>query len=356
MKTKDIDKIEFNKFYKVKYSNKKNYNSIEAGDTETVNGYANLIIYSKIDILFNHIFDINKLISFMFKLDKKALYFFYNLDYDIKAFLRFFNDIDLITLLMQGKKIVINPTEKLLNKYSMLKKVIKIDLPHIKHKNIYIQYIRKKYFYISNFHNSIKFYDIMQFYNNVSLDNASIFNLNRCSICNKNLGSFIKKNDYLNGLNINCPQCKNSHKVLRKIKIKEEKYNDLKQLFDNEFLIYAKHDVYLTKKLALNLYKSINKTGLVINNPYSQATISKRYYFKHNHFIDNLMRVKLRPKRNEKFRKKFISYCLKSYSGGRFETFKKGSFNNNTNKLIYSIDINSAYPNIQKDLISFLKC
>ena len=295
VKTRDINMIRHSKSYKIKYANKKKIVDINSIDTETYNGYAYLILYTQKDKqYYNHINTFNDIIRFIFRLDYKSIYTFYNLDYDIGAFLKFLDNCfeaetykNLLFNIFRGYKIVINPVNIKSNK---IKNYYCYYSDKIKFRNITIFYIRDKQFRISNLHKTYNFYDMAQFYKPYGLDMASLMNLNRCEKCNSNIFIELKKkyefeqlldNSYIqNGNLVECRKCRGLHKIIRKIYIKDGEYNDYDNLFKKDFIDYGKQDVILTQKLSKNIYSMLQNFNLFTNKLISQAYLSKMYYFK----------------------------------------------------------------------------
>ena len=99
---------------------------------------------------------------------------------------------------------------------------------------------------------------------------------------------------------------------------------------------YCINDCVLTKKLGDLLYNTLcDKIGLKPNAFTSEAGLTKEFVRTFTE-IPNLMQVPIGA----------IKYAFYSYAGGRFEIVKRGHMGQCS---LY--DINSAYPNIIKDLI-----
>ena len=357
----------FKTHYNYKYNPIQTYDNISVMDTETIKGYAyqnyftqNLIPYLK------EFRNFNDVIRFFFSIQNRNIYFYYNLDYDIGALIKFMdfhlpeNEIRNFRIrFFRNYRIIINPTSENFKKYKFYNESIIYEIPSINFKNIILEYVKNKYFFISNLHKSITIYDLLQFYDNKSLDFSCLTNLNYCEKCNFNVGKFISEkekksnihfSDYENNKKISCPICKKNHKIIRKIYINNPKiFYDNPKLFNSiEFKNYGMQDIKITQKLADKLYDLFKSINLIVNKPISQAKIFKIFYFTKNTHTDNLYNIKLKNKLSKNLRLKFIQYCINSYYGGHFEVFKKGKFEN-----IYLSDINSAYPKIQYQLKSF---
>ena len=90
VKTRDIKTIVHSKAYKINYKSIFKDVNIESIDTETLDGYANLILYSNNnEIKFKHIFNFNELLKLIFSFNSNNLYTFFNLDYDTGATIKF---------------------------------------------------------------------------------------------------------------------------------------------------------------------------------------------------------------------------------------------------------------------------
>jgi len=206
--------------------------------------------------------------------------FFYNIDYDFNAIIK--------TL-----------------PFKNIKELAKRDKTIFEDKFM-IKYIPKKAFLIADITNQdkkefTKFYDIMQFYNYMSLNNASKKFLNYEHKINiKDLG----------------------------IDISKLSYDRYKKDFDYRKILesYLLKDCELTKLLSDKL-NNLMKPYLIPKSYYSQASFSQQYFLEHIKKKINLPNIKI------------LDFALKAYHGGRFEVFKKGYFDRSN---IY--DIKSAYP------------
>ena len=80
VKTRDIKTIVHSKAYKINYKSIFKDVNIESIDTETLDGYANLILYSNNnEIKFKHIFNFNELLKLIFSFKEIFFKFTYNL-------------------------------------------------------------------------------------------------------------------------------------------------------------------------------------------------------------------------------------------------------------------------------------
>ena len=205
MKCNDLSKIKnpYGEKYMFNYSNKKRYKEVEGVDTETLKGYCKLFLYTdKNKKKYKYTNNLNDLFKLIFSLDKNNLYFFHNIGYDSKAiFKNLFYEIkkgekrsEFLRYFMQGYRIIINPSNKNINKNKKNSAGYVLNLPNIKYKSVIIQNINKKFCSFSNLSKTIYFYDTLQFYDNMSLNDAALLNLNVCK--NKRCRSTdkIKKN------------------------------------------------------------------------------------------------------------------------------------------------------------------
>jgi len=161
-----------------------------------------------------------------------------------------------------------------------------------------LKYIPKKLFNITVDKHTYTFYDIAQFYH-TSLENVG----------HKYLG--LEK--YINEID--------------RVRLgTEADYWNGKQ---SKIAQYCINDSLITQRAGKLLQDSVRDIiGMYPKRWTSQATISK-YYFR---YYSDIPRI-------HKIPKAVLNMALKSYSGGRFETIKKGFLPNG-----YNIDINSAYP------------
>jgi hypothetical protein len=245
-------------------------------DTETEKGKCFLIAYynSDIDKQIKVIKNFDDILEFIFYSKfRDTNNFFYNINYDFQAIIKHL------------------PIEN-------LKELVKYSKTY--YKDYCINFIMNKYFSIEKNKHIVKFYDLAQFYNFMSLNKAGekFLNLNKINLKENEID--IKKlslNKYLNDYNY--------------------------KFYLDKYLI---EDVKITKLLADKLTYLI-KPYIIPKNFYSQATFSQQY------FLENINKKMNLPNKN------ILQYALNSYQGGRFEVFKKGYFNKS-----FIQDIKSAYP------------
>jgi hypothetical protein len=385
-----------------KYRNPEN---IHAVDTETINNTCRLFLYSENSLTnepvnIKHEYTENFLDFyniFLNKLDKRNIYFFYNLNYDVNAIIRLlFNLIpenetirQLCQYLNQGYRVIINPKlNKKTGKDKTFNESFHLFIPEFPYSNVKIHYIKRKFFWISDGRKSIKFFDIMQFYQQKGLDNACLLNLNFCPKCGKNLGKEINEiekqeyeqsikekrkpnhfKEYENTCFYSCKKC-NTIKAVIKIKRKtyvenpDDFYDNEEILYKDFFIKYAENDVLVTKKLCEHLYDIFHdmendSCGLIVEKPISQAKVAKIAYRKHNNFTENILSMPMKWGINkshmpDKIRKRFTQALINEFKGGLFMTLKKGTFRRENGNGVFLSDINSAYPAIQCNLRSIM--
>lgn len=290
----DFDLIEFRK-YTLHNLTKNKEKSIYGIDTETLDGYCKLIADSD----GNHAMtqNIDDCLSFITnRRFRSAHNFFFNLNYDVNAIIKFL------------------PKENLKELYEgcyMTKKDRhgKITTELQPHTTFYgkfkIFFLPKKLLRITHNKHVYKFYDIMQFYN-TSLEKAS----------QKYLG--LEK--YIENID---------RKVLG---------SDPQFWIDNKQKIikYCINDAILTQKLGALLDSTLSTNIDLHPSAYvSKASICKDFVRKAVSIPDIL-----RIPRNA------LKFAFNSYSGGRFEILKKGRVGKCS-----LFDINSAYPFNIRNLI-----
>lgn len=107
---------------------------------------------------------------------------------------------------------------------------------------------------------------------------------------------------------------------------------------NREIVDYCIQDCTVTKKLTELQRDKVHKLGISFYRPISKANLSERFTIKH---------VKIpRPTRNS-----IQELAFYSYAGGRFELLQRGYF-----PYCYCYDINSAYPNVIKELPNPFDC
>lgn len=180
-------------------------------------------------------------------------------------------------------------------------------------KGYKIKYIPKKCLVISDkSKHSLLMYDVASLFNKLPLDDAS--------------KKFLKDEKRYDGLYQN----KKFPDDIRKNKREMDLIN-----------LYCIHDAYLTKQLALywvnNFY---NAFGMYPKKYHSAGTIAIQYLktklFDWNSFFKIPYSVQ--------------ELAFKTYFGGRFEVFKRGTFSN-----VFHYDINSAYPYAMANMPDFTR-
>lgn len=247
-------------------------------DTETLNGSCKLLADSKGNYVLSESLDyecqkdldvfLDFLTSHRFRSSHN---FFFNLNYDVNAIIKYF-DKELLQSLYEDLKIQYN--------------------------NYTIFFIPKKVFRISKNKHVYKFYDIAQFYK-TSLEKAS----------RKYLG--LEK--YI--------------EIIDREKLGTDKNYWKKRMYS--IIRYCINDSKLTSQLGELLNTTLkNAVGLNPCTYMSKASICKEFVRKTVDIPDI-----------NKIPRNALKYAFYTYSGGRFEVFKKGFIGNGT---LY--DINSAYP------------
>lgn len=129
----------------------------------------------------------------------------------------------------------------------------------------------------------------------------------------------------------------NEHK---KDNIDPEKLNTDLDYWDNnrkDIIKYCKKDAYLTAQLGNFLMKKVLDSKLEMPKFFtSHASLSKQYF----RFNSKLPQLKWIPTN-------ILDIAFQCYYGGRFEVLRRGSF-----KKLYNYDINSAYPDVIRELPS----
>lgn len=280
---------------------------ILALDTETLDGFVKLIAdsttsYNYFENLSNKNLDLilQFLTSNRFE---NSHNFFYNLNYDVNAIIKYLPEKNLNEL-YQGLE---------MEKYNWKTKEKEVRLVNntTKYNDYTLFFIPKKIFKISKNHKTYTYYDIAQFFGNSLEYNAK---------------KYLNKDKYIHILNDG-----------NKIDGQALGTNEIYWKINKDTIIeYCINDCILTKELGDILYNTLkNKINIMPNSFISKASITKEYYKK---FID-IPFIKNIPK-------SAIKYAFDSYCGGRFETIKRGNVGKCT-----LFDINSAYPFHMKNLI-----
>lgn len=252
----------------------KNPRSIVGIDTETEHGDIFLIADSDGNYLDGEI-TFEKIAEFLFKHESKWI-FFYNLSYDAECILKLL-------------------PEEILKQYKWKKE---LQFEYDKYR---IHYIDRKKLTISKGHHSISCYDIAQYYDKKSLDNAS-----------QSIGIILDQ-EYL--------KIKKNRKIFSKFYYSRHK---------KQIRAYCIEDCRLTKKLSeywINLFERV--FGFFPNNWISAGYLAEKVLINNDIFI---------PLFNE------LEYLIQelarnSFYGGRFELIKRGYIGE-----CYLYDLNSAYP------------
>lgn len=165
-------------------------------------------------------------------------------------------------------------------------------LGKIAYEDVILSLIPRKYFSIKKGNRVYKFYDLFQFFHS-SLDDAAQVYLDKA-----------------------------------KIEVDHALFNDREYIRKN--LPFIKkcciQDCTLTKELADYLYTLFAQANIPLVKPFSAAYISQKYF-------QSICDIPIAAKHD------YQKYAFYSYSGGRFEVFKRGYFEEFSN-----IDLNSAYP------------
>ena len=261
-----------------------------AFDTETYQGYCKLLACSGGKNLLNPTFE--QCIKFLFYLanNSNVYRFFYNLDFDITSMLK----------LWISKIPIVN--NLILKKIKWLKEGIEVS-----YKDYKLSWIKGRMFIIKHKKRKkrVVFTDIFNFFQA--------------------------------GLN------KSSEKYLKDIKINDMDGNLLNTSLEywkereRDIIDYCIQDCKLTKKLGVLLINTVEKCELPLPKYLvSSASLSKQN-FRFKSYIPRLSNIP----------EKIIQIGYDTYFGGRFEMFKRGSFNN-----LYLYDINSQYPSFIRNLPS----
>lgn len=161
-----------------------------------------------------------------------------------------------------------------------------------------ISYIPGKKFSLRDGSHTVCFYDLAQFYM-MSLDQAS--------------------KEYLGE---------------KKLDVDAERMNDPNFVESNweKIVAYCKRDAWLCGKLAEHLRELYRKAGVSFSRPVSIASLGMKH-------------AAFKAKLGKYFPKPWQRFAFRAYRGGRFELFKRGTFDK-----AYSYDLNSAYPSVIKEL------
>ncbi len=204
-------------------------------DTETYKGTCKLLADSTGRKILNPNFD--EAIKFLWYKPNKSLYrAFYNLDFDISAILKLYDDIDMIDKLIHGEV--------------------------VSYKGFLFTYIRPKMFKISKGHSSLFFTDLFNMY---------LMSLNKAS------ETFLddKKLDVINAKRLN-----------RSSKYWRENEADI--------IKYCIKDAELTANLGNLLIKEIKGVGLQLPRYMTSSASLSKQYFRYNCYIPSLQKIPIR--------------------------------------------------------------
>jgi len=262
-----------------------------AFDTETYEGKCKLLACSGSKHILNPSF--LDCIKFLFYLanNPNTYRFFYNLDFDITSILKLWK----------------SKNSKVRDKWIFKKIQWLKDGIEIRYKQYILKWIKGRLFSIKHItrRKSVVFTDIFSFFK-IGLNKSSKIYLKDVKINNIDGNLLNTSLDYWN---------------------KRKK----------DIISYCIQDSILTKRLGVLLIKSIEKVGLPLPKYLvSSASLSKQY-FRNNGFISRISNVP----------ESILQISYDCYFGGRFEMFKRGSFNN-----LYLYDIVSQYPSFIKNLLS----
>ena len=272
----------------IKITRKQGY-KISSVDTETVHGYAR-ILASPYRRWMAHSFE--ECVKPLFydgarNLGKRI--FTYNLNFDAQAILKYL-DRDTLSTLIETKECNFKQYDILFIRNKLMK-------------------IRDK-----DYRTTLSFYDITQFYNYMSLDNAAKQYLGRAKMDSPVVRNVIKHQD-------DWPV--------------ETMENYFKKNF-TEISKYCAIDAQLTRDLAILLQDKIKTLfNTTLRNYASKAKIAEK-----------LTDLDIYPRYNPTTKEAL--YAFHSFGGGIFDTFQRGFFDT-----ITEIDISSAYPDQMVKLENF---
>ena len=261
-------------------------------DTETYKGKCKLLCDSQNRFVYNPTF--KECLDFLFYRTKEP-YFraFYNIDFDISAILKLWNDIDKISKLIKGEIVYYD-------EYSMF-------------------YIRPKLFRLSKditYSDDYEVDDKKIFKIEKKSDGKRIYIVDLYAMFKRSLNSASK--EFLNDEKFDVI---NSKKLNTDIKYWVKNLDDI--------IKYCKQDASLTARVGNKLIQELKECNLLIPKYFtSHASLSKQY-FRYNCRIPSLKYIPTN----------ILDIALSTYYGGRFEVLKRGYFDQ-----LYSYDINSAYP------------
>lgn len=245
-------------------------------DTETYKGTCKLLALCEVDkqknkYILNPTFE-QCLEYLMYKANDSKFYrFFYNIDFDISAILKLWNDLESIKRLLKGITVF--------------------------YKGFSLSWFKSRLFVLRKGHKTVHFTDLFNFFK-IGLEKAS--------------EQFLKEihKDNINGRRLNISKT-------------YWKKNEL------DIIKYCIKDCNITSLLGNELVEAIKETKVELPRYLvSNASLSKQDF-----------RFHCRINRISHIPNNIIQIAYNCYYGGRFEIFKRGTFNN-----LFLYDINSQYP------------
>lgn len=269
-----------------------NKNEFICFDTETYKGTCKLLTDSNGNYIYNPTF--KECLDFLWLYHKKTYYrAFWNIDFDISAILKLWNDIEQIRDLIHGKVIKYDDYSMYYIRPKMFRLAKGIDIitekEYTPKKDKFIESKRAK--------KSIFFVDLYAMYKK-SLEVAAVEFLND------------KKIDTLDANLIN---------------------TDLTYWIKNrkEIIKYCLKDAKLTANLGNILVKEVKACKILLPKFFTSPASLAKQYFRYKARIPSLKYVPTN----------ILDIAYQCYFGGRFEVLKRGFFDK-----LYCYDINSAYP------------
>jgi len=260
-----------------------------AYDTETL---LNGDIFLLADSLGNYVWrpNLRDCLDFLFKRSHHLhLNFFYNLEFDIRGFIKFLWESEQKKLVTAGKADIKTGIDQ-----------------HGKPGCCYtVRYCKNRMYVVKNKKKTVSFFDLAQFYKPLSLDKASQI--------------FLKE---------------------KKGKIKDYKFTLTSiERRKEEIIKYCLKDCVLTARLGEITKKGFEKLGLFEKVYISPAFLTERYFIKNCYVPKTLPLIK-------SSKKEAVEYAYNTYKGGWIEIQKRGHFEH-----LYRYDINSAYPWVMSNLV-----
>jgi len=247
-------------------------------DTETYKGRCKLIADSNERYIYNPTF--SQCLDFLFlDFDKPYYRAFWNIDFDISAILKLWNNIPEIDKLIHGEIIFYNGFE--------------------------LYYIRNKMFRISK-------------------DNVKVYIVDLFNVFQTGLDKASKK--YLKESKLDTIDANKLNTVLT---YWVKNYKDI--------IKYCKKDAVLTAKLGNWLVNNAKEVNLPLPKFITSHASFSKQYFRSECYIPSIDKIPIN----------ILDIAFETYFGGRFELLKRGYF-----EKLYLYDINSAYPDVIRDLPS----